>query len=131
MNDYWRTNFRCYLPDLVDFGNITASTADTVTVDGWIGKPPPPGTKYEIQRDTGKIYDFDYGEYTGLAFHNGLFYAVWADNSNSTTNNPELANATLDVYTAAVTVTHNPGAGNVHKPRGAPDRQLRRIIARK
>jgi hypothetical protein len=53
----------------------------------------------------------EYGDYTGLDFRNNVFYPVWADNSNSTGDNPSgginsgNALATLDVYTARVTVT--------------------------
>jgi hypothetical protein len=54
----------------------------------------------------------EYGDYTGLDFHNNVFYPVWGDNSNSTGDNPSggvndapNALATFDVYTARVTVT--------------------------
>jgi hypothetical protein len=54
----------------------------------------------------------EYGDYSGLDFHNNVFYPVWADNSNSTGDNPSggvmgdpSALATLDVYTARVQVT--------------------------
>ncbi len=30
----------------------------------------------------------DYGDYTGLDFYQGIFFPIWADNSNSTTDNP-------------------------------------------
>lgn len=42
------------------------------------------------------------GDYTGLAFHDGVFYPAWADNSNSTGDNPDGTYTTLDVYTARV-----------------------------
>lgn len=47
----------------------------------------------------------DYGDYTGLDFYGGKFYPAWADNSNSTGDNPPGAVHYLDIYTAAVTVT--------------------------
>ena len=47
---------------------------------------------------------FDFGDYTGLAFHAGTFYPCWADNSNSTGDNPAGAQSTFDIYTARVTV---------------------------
>jgi hypothetical protein len=31
----------------------------------------------------------DYGDYTGLAFYSGIVHPAWADNSNSTRNNPD------------------------------------------
>src|SRR5205085_347940 len=30
----------------------------------------------------------DYGDYSGLAYQSGVFMPAWADNSNSTGNNP-------------------------------------------
>ncbi|MDB5385108.1 MAG: hypothetical protein JWM11_754 [Planctomycetaceae bacterium] len=43
----------------------------------------------------------DFGDYTGVAFYNGIGYAVWSDNSNSTGDNPE-GNTTLDEYFGTV-----------------------------
>lgn len=42
------------------------------------------------------------GDYTGSAFHGGVLYPSWADSSNSTGDNPDGTQATLDVYVAAV-----------------------------
>ena len=42
------------------------------------------------------------GDYTGLAFHAGVAYPSWADDSNSTGDNPDGARVTLDVYIAAL-----------------------------
>jgi hypothetical protein len=47
----------------------------------------------------------DLGDYTGLDFANGVFYPTWADNSNSTGDNPNGALSSLDMYTARVKVT--------------------------
>jgi hypothetical protein len=47
---------------------------------------------------------FDYGDYSGLAFHGGTFYPCWADNSNSTGDNPAGAQSNFDIYTARVTL---------------------------
>jgi ELWxxDGT repeat protein len=47
----------------------------------------------------------DYGDYTALDFYGGKFYPAWADNSNSTGDNPPGAFRYFDIYTAAVTVT--------------------------
>jgi hypothetical protein len=44
----------------------------------------------------------DYGDYNGLSFYGGIAHPAWADNSNSTGNNPDGALHQLDVYTAAV-----------------------------
>src|SRR5665213_961508 len=42
------------------------------------------------------------GDYEGMVFTNGVMHPVWADNSNSTQDNPDGALKSLDVYTAAV-----------------------------
>jgi hypothetical protein len=47
----------------------------------------------------------DYGDYTGLDFTHGVFYPTWADNSNSTGDNPNGTLSKLDMYTAKVTVS--------------------------
>ena len=46
-----------------------------------------------------------YGDYAGLAFHNGSFYPGWADNSNSTSDNPDGSLSKFDVYTAQISVS--------------------------
>jgi hypothetical protein len=46
----------------------------------------------------------DYGDYTGLAFQSDVFMPAWADNSNSTLDNPNGTLSRFDVYTARVTV---------------------------
>jgi hypothetical protein len=44
----------------------------------------------------------DFGDYSGLAFYNGLAHPAWADNSNSTGQNPDGTLHELDIYTATV-----------------------------
>jgi hypothetical protein len=44
----------------------------------------------------------DFGDYSGLAYHGGVAHPAWADNSNSTGNNPDGALHQLDVLTASV-----------------------------
>lgn len=44
----------------------------------------------------------DYGDYTGLAFYQGLAHPAWADNSNSAGHNPNGRLHQLDVYTATI-----------------------------
>ncbi len=51
---------------------------------------------------------FDYGDYSGLTYWGGVFYPCWADNSNSTGDNPNGANNYFDIYTAKVTVLTPP-----------------------
>ena len=49
---------------------------------------------------------FDYGDYTGLAMYNDVFYPIWADNSNATGDNPNGAGGAMDVYTARVALCY-------------------------
>ncbi len=53
---------------------------------------------------------YDLGDYTALAFQSGTFMPGWADNSNSTGDNPNGTLHQLNVYTAVVTV---PRAGQL------------------
>lgn len=52
--------------------------------------------------------NIDYGDYTGLAYQEGSFYPFWADNSNSTNDNPDGALHAFDMYTATVVVNRRP-----------------------
>ncbi len=60
----------------------------------------------QISAGTSNSHDsgngIDYGDYTGLSFYGGIAHPAWADNSNSTGNNPDGALHELDIYTAAV-----------------------------
>ena len=47
----------------------------------------------------------DFGDYIGLAFQGGVFQPAWADNSNSTHDNPDGRLHEFDIYTVRVTVT--------------------------
>jgi len=47
----------------------------------------------------------EFGDYTGLAFTFGIAHPAWADNSNSTGDNPDGTLHAFDVYSAAVTET--------------------------
>jgi hypothetical protein len=46
--------------------------------------------------------EVDYGDYTGLAFVQGIALPVWADNSNSTGDNPNGTLRSFDLYTSAI-----------------------------
>jgi hypothetical protein len=62
----------------------------------------------QISAGTSNSHDsgngIDYGDYTGLSFYGGIAHPAWADNSNSTGNNPDDALHQLDIYTASVRV---------------------------
>jgi hypothetical protein len=47
----------------------------------------------------------DFGDYTGLAFQDGVAHPAWADNSDSTGDNPNGKLHQFDIYTASVPVT--------------------------
>ncbi len=65
-------------------------------------------TNIQISAGTSNSHDsgngIDYGDYTGLSFYGGIAHPAWADNSNSTGNNPDGALHQLDIYTASVRV---------------------------
>ena len=52
---------------------------------------------------------FNCGDYDKMTYANGSFWRSWADNSNSTGDNPNGTTA-LDIYTAQVTVACGPRA---------------------
>ncbi len=60
----------------------------------------------QISAGTSNSHDsgnaIDYGDYTGLSFYGGIAHPAWADNSNSTGNNPDGTLHGLDIYTAAI-----------------------------
>lgn len=66
-------------------------------------------TNVRISAGTSNAHDsgnaIDYGDYTGLSFFGGVAHPAWADNSNSTGNNPDGALHQLDVFSAAIPVT--------------------------
>ena len=76
----------------------------TYSTDGGVSLAPnlriSDGTSNVIAADT----YFDYGDYTHAAFHAGVFYPAWSDNSNSTGNNPDGTLHQLDLYTAVVSI---------------------------
>ncbi|MEK7678301.1 MAG: hypothetical protein AAB676_20920 [Verrucomicrobiota bacterium] len=48
---------------------------------------------------------FDYGDYSAIAFRGGKLFPVWADNTNSTGDNPSEGGYTkLDIYTRKIAV---------------------------
>ena len=86
-------------------GNDTAEVWATISTDG--GETFLPNVKVSAGMSSGvvaAVSDFNFGDYTGLAFHGGTFYPCWADNSNSTGDNPGGTLGPFDIYTARVTV---------------------------
>jgi hypothetical protein len=96
-----------------DLGNGDAGDTDGVlnddaqfwgsfSIDGGLTFSP----NFQISTGTSNSHDsgnhIDYGDYSGLSFHAGVAHPAWADNSNSTGDNPDGALHKLDIYTAAV-----------------------------
>ena len=79
----------------------------TVSLDGGVTFLPEvkisAGSTYGVGKGSTSQGDNELGDYIGLDFYNGVFHPCWADDSNSTGNNPD-GTANLDYYTAAVTV---------------------------
>ena len=90
-------------------GNTQAEFWATVSTDG--GQTFAPNVKVSAGMSDATVAaasGFDFGDYTGLAFHAGSFYPCWADNSNSTGDNPAGVHGALDMYTARVTIANPP-----------------------
>jgi hypothetical protein len=88
-------------------GNNTAELWATVSTDG--GATFLPNVKVSAGVSSALVTaisntGFDFGDYCGPCFHGGTFYPCWADNSNSTGDNPAGAQNNFDIYTARVTV---------------------------
>jgi hypothetical protein len=89
--------------------NTLAEVWASVSTDS--GVTFSPNVKVSAGKSNANVPDaqgFDFGDYTGLAFNAGVFYPCWADNSNSTGDNPAGVYHALDMYTARVTVSSAP-----------------------
>jgi hypothetical protein len=82
------------------FAAVATPTRDGVTVSPNVQVSP--GFSNAAASDS----PLDYGDYAGLAFQSGTLMPAWADNSNSTGDNPDGALAAFDVYSARVAVTN-------------------------
>lgn len=93
--------------------NNDAQFFSTVSIDGGLTFEPnvqvSSGTSDEdgAEPPGAGFVDIDYGDYTGLAFAGGTYYPAWADNSNSTGDNPDGNLIRFDIYIAAVQVQVN------------------------
>jgi hypothetical protein len=70
----------------------------------------------------------DFGDYTGLAFHNNVLYPAFADNSNITGDNPEGRLRRFDLYTGRA--VFNPNAPSLTPPQVTPNSPLAPTLAR-
>ena len=82
--------------------NDDAQLWGAFSTDGGLSFRP----NFQISAGTSNSHDsangIDYGDYTGLAFFEGVAHPAWSDNSNSTGNNPDGALHQLDIYTTSV-----------------------------
>ena len=82
--------------DAVMYGTVSKDGGQSVVPNFRIGA----GVSNSNDANSG----LDYGDYEGMDFHAGAFYPLWADNSNSTHDNPDGKLHALDLYTARVRV---------------------------
>jgi hypothetical protein len=79
--------------------------------------PHPSNSADSEPPDNANHRPLGYGDFQTSAFADGAFYRVWADNSNSTGDNPNGALTKLDLYTAQLavgpeTISVSPDPGN-------------------
>jgi hypothetical protein len=90
-------------------GNNTAEIWASVSIDGGLTFAPNVKVSAGISSAiVSAVGGFNFGDYSGLDFQNGVFYPCWADNSNTTGDNPGGTLKTLDMYTAKVSVISGP-----------------------
>ena len=89
-----------------DSGNTLLETFASVSIDGGLTWSPNVRISGgQTNAEVGATGGQQLGDYIGLTFHAGQLHASWADNSNSTSNNPDGTRQEIDIYTARVTVT--------------------------
>jgi hypothetical protein len=82
--------------DVMIYGTVSKDGGDTFLPNRRISQ----GVSNAARAQNG----IDFGDYEGLAFQSGSYLYVWADNSNSTGDNPNGTLHELDIYTAKVRV---------------------------
>jgi hypothetical protein len=98
-----------------DLGTHGAGDTDGIANDDaqyFVSVSKDGGTKWaanvQVSAGTSNAADshngVEYGDYTGLGFAGGVIHPAWADNSDSTGDNPDGALDRFDVYSAAITV---------------------------
>lgn len=88
--------------DTDGIGNTDAMYALSFSADGGDTWTVPQMVSDGASNAEASNNGIDFGDYTGLAFAFGTAYPAWADNSNSTGDNPDGTLHALDVYSAAV-----------------------------
>lgn len=82
--------------------NDDAEMYATISNDGGVSVLPPVKVSGAPSNAADSQGRYDYGDYDGLAFQGGAFFPVWADNSNSTGDNPDGALSHLEIYTSRI-----------------------------
>ena len=90
-----------------DAANKKVELWGTISTDG--GQTFQPNVKISMGASDGTQANIgnpnEFGDYIGLTFYDNVFYAGWADSSNSTGDNPN-GTTNLDLYVARVTLTN-------------------------
>jgi hypothetical protein len=95
-------------------GNNTAEFWATVSTDGGLTFATNVKVSTGISdANVSATSGFDFGDYTSLAFNAGAFYPCWADNSNSTGDNPAGVDGALDMYFAKITLGGQPAISSL------------------
>lgn len=84
--------------------NTDAVYSLTFSTDGGLTFAPAVQASAGVSNAKDARNGIDYGDYTGLAFFDGVAIPAWSDNSNSTADNPAGALRTFDIYTARVSL---------------------------
>ena len=87
-----------------DPANVRSEIWGTASIDGGATFLPNVKISTGASQSTTAGSGIDFGDYVGLTMHNDVFYPLWADNSNSTGDNPNGVNGAFDQYTAKVTI---------------------------
>lgn len=92
--------------------NTDAQRWGTVSTDGGATFLPnfqiSAGTSHQNNLPGPGFADIDFGDYDTSTFYGNAFYSAWADNSNSTGDNPQGALKQMDLYVARVSVVGGP-----------------------
>lgn len=84
--------------------NTDAAYFLTFSVDGGTTFAPAVQVSAGVSNAKAARNGVEFGDYTGLAFFGGIAMPAWADNSNSTGDNPAGALRTFDITTARVSL---------------------------
>jgi hypothetical protein len=82
--------------------NDDVALYEAVSSDGGLSFQPNARVGAAVSNSEASQNQLDFGDYEGLAFYAGELHPVWADNSNSTGDNPDGHLHALDLYTAVI-----------------------------